>query len=87
MTKVTARALMNLLKAQGHCCALTGRPLDPSTCSMDHVVPYSVSRCHELENIQLLHKQVNGSKGSMTNEEFIQLCREVVRHVDAKCGE
>ncbi len=36
-----------------------------------------------MENVQVLQKQVNRAKGTLTNEEFIALCREVVTHADS----
>jgi hypothetical protein len=30
--------------------------------------------------VQVLHKDVNRAKSTMTNEEFVQLCREVVEY-------
>jgi len=35
---------------------------------------------HLVENTQVLHKDVNRAKTTMTNEEFIRLCREVVEY-------
>jgi hypothetical protein len=32
---------------------------------------------HVIENTQVLHKDVNRAKGSLTSDEFIGLCREV----------
>jgi hypothetical protein len=32
-----------------------------------------------IENTQVLHKDVNRAKGSMTSDEFLAMCREIVR--------
>lgn len=73
--------VLRLLEWQRYRCALTGRPLEPQTASLDHIVPVRCGGQHRIENVQVLHKQVNRAKGTLTNEEFIQLCREVVEHV------
>jgi CRISPR/Cas system Type II protein with McrA/HNH and RuvC-like nuclease domain len=48
---------------------------------LDHILPVSRGGKHSIENAQVLHKEVNRAKGTLTNEEFIQLCHEVVAHV------
>jgi 5-methylcytosine-specific restriction endonuclease McrA len=72
--------VLQLLEWQGYRCALTGRPLTPDTASLDHVVPVRNGGEHRIENVQVLHKDVNRAKSTMTNEEFVQLCREVVEY-------
>jgi len=72
--------VLQLLEWQGYRCALTGRPLTPDTASLDHFVPVRNGGEHRIENVQVLHKDVNRAKSTMTNEEFVQLCREVVEY-------
>ena len=79
MPKVTARQLLDLLQKQGFKCALTGRALTPDDCSLDHVVPRSKGGPHEIGNCQLVVAAANQAKGTMTHEEFVNLCRDVVR--------
>ena len=74
---VNAKNLLRLLKHQGHRCAPSGRELTPKTAALDHIVPITRGGRHRIENIQALHKQVNRAKGTMTNAEFIGLCRDV----------
>lgn len=78
---VTSANVLRLLDWQRYRCALTGRPLEPQTASLDHMVPVRCGGQHCIDNVQVLHRQVNRAKGTLTNEEFIQLCREVVEHV------
>jgi hypothetical protein len=78
---VTSTNVLRLLEWQQHRCALTGRPLTPETASLDHIVPVSCGGEHVLENTQVLHKDVNRAKTTMSNDEFIELCTEVVDHV------
>lgn len=79
---VTVQEVHDLLVRQDFRCALTGEPLDPSDASMDHILAVSRGGPHTIENAQILRKDVNRAKGTMTNEEFIVLCRAVVRHAD-----
>jgi len=79
IARVTTKGVMAMLERQGYCCALTGRRLEPETAALDHIVPLRCGGQHVLENTQVLHKDVNRAKGSMTTEEFLDLCREVVR--------
>jgi len=77
--KVTTNNVLRLLEFQKHRCALTGRKLEPETASLDHVVPVRSGGAHAIENTQVLHRDVNRAKSTMTNEEFIQLCCEVAK--------
>lgn len=73
--------VLRLLEWQEYRCALTGRPLTPETASLDHIVPVRDGGEHTIENVQILHKDVNRAKSTMTHQQFIQLCREVVDQV------
>lgn len=76
---VSTANVLALLDRQGYRCALTGRPLTPETAALDHVVPLRFGGEHLIENTQVLHKDVNRAKNSMTNEVFAAMCGEVVR--------
>ena len=78
--KVTAKNVLRLLDFQKRRCALTGRQLEPETASLDHIVPVRCGGAHAIENTQLLHKNVNRAKSTMTNDEFVQMCHEVALH-------
>ncbi len=82
--RVNTSNILRLLEHQRYCCALTGRQLTPETASLDHIVPVRCGGEHVIENTQVLHKNVNRAKTTMTREEFIQLCREVVAYVDSQ---
>ncbi len=82
MTRITHQTIRDLVDSQSRRCALTGRNLRPDTVALDHIIPVSRGGAHCIENAQLLHKEVNRAKGTLTNEEFIQLCRAVVSHMD-----
>lgn len=74
--------ILRLLGRQAYRCALTGRELNPDSTALDHIVPVSRGGRHVMGNVQALDKPVNRAKGTLTNDEFIQLCREVVAHAD-----
>lgn len=76
---VSLPGVLELLERQGYRCALTGRGLTPQSAALDHVVPIRHGGAHVIENVQVLDKDVNRAKGSLAREEFIALCREVVR--------
>lgn len=84
---VTTSNVLRLLEWQQYRCALTGRPLLPDTASLDHITPVRRGGEHRIENTQVLHKEVNRAKATMTNEEFIQVCREVVEHASRQHAE
>lgn len=73
-------ALLGLIESQGYRCALTGRQLKPETASLDHKVPLGRGGEHAIENIWIVHEDVNRAKGTMTAEEFVALCHEVVSY-------
>jgi 5-methylcytosine-specific restriction endonuclease McrA len=77
---VNVKSVLRLVEKQQFRCALTGRPLTPDQAALDHKVPVCRGGKHDIENAQVLHRDVNRAKGALTNEEFIQLCREVAEH-------
>ncbi len=74
---ITPRQIRELIDAQQYRCALTGEPLTPKTAVLDHIVPLSRGGEHSLENAQVVADWVNKAKGSMTQEEFIEMCLAV----------
>jgi len=82
--EVNREAVFSLLDRQGYRCALSGRELTPSTASLDHDVALSRGGEHRLANVQILHKDVNRAKATLTNDEFIAMCRDVCRVADGR---
>lgn len=80
------RDLLQMLQAQAYRCSLSGRVLTPANAALDHILPVSRGGHHVIENVQILDKQVNRAKATMTNEEFVAMCREVVAWADAHTG-
>ena len=64
-------------------CALTGRPIDfkkPHTYEYDHIIPTSRGGDNSLSNMQIVCPEVNRAKQNLTDDEFLDLCKEVVIH-------
>ncbi|HEX5470448.1 MAG TPA: hypothetical protein VFW73_01105 [Lacipirellulaceae bacterium] len=78
---VSTDNVLRLLEYQQYRCALTGRELMPETAALDHIIPIRCDGEHVIENTQVLHKEINRAKGSLTNEQFSRLCREVADHM------
>lgn len=64
-------------------CALTGLPIDitkPSTYNFDHIIPRTRGGDNSIDNLQICTKQANNAKGTMTPDEFINLCKLVLEN-------
>lgn len=70
--------LWKLAKKQRCKCALTGVMLTKDNISLDHIQAVSLGGNNNIENLRLVTKQVNIAKQSMTDQEFIQLCKSVI---------
>ena len=81
-TSVNLDNTLRLLEDQNFRCALSGTELTPDTTALDHILPVSRGGDHLITNAQALTKDINRAKGTMTNDEFIDMCRRVVRWQD-----
>lgn len=63
---------------QAGLCVLTGRALDVHTFEVDHILPASRGGSDDLINLRLLSPEANASKHGLTDEEFVELCADVV---------
>lgn len=64
-------------------CALTGEVIDiyePRTYAFDHKIPVSRGGNNTIDNLQILTKKANQAKHSLTDDEFIELCKKVLIH-------
>lgn len=77
VNSVTAGALLELLETQEYRCALSGVSLTPDNAVVDHTRPRKDGGKHEMANLQWLHSDVNRMKGTLTQSEFMALCRRV----------
>jgi len=75
--------VLQLLEWQDYRCALTGRRLTPETASLEHVVPVRDGGEHVMQNVQVLHKDINRAKATLAHRQFIDLCREVVEYAES----
>lgn len=73
----TATELKEILERQDYRCALSGVTLKPERAELDHKIAVSKGGCHKAENLQWLERNVNRAKGTMSNEDFIEMCRRV----------
>ena len=74
----TASELMEQLERQEYRCALSGIQLKPDrNAQLDHQVPVAEGGTHDINNLQWVDANVNRAKGTMTQDEFIQMCRRV----------
>jgi 5-methylcytosine-specific restriction endonuclease McrA len=69
--------LFGLLEDQDYRCALTGKVLSPDDVAVDHIIPISSGGDFSIKNSQLVSKSANRAKHTMSQEEFLELCRAV----------
>ncbi len=82
---IDVHQLDEIWRSQSGLCALTGRPLNftrfsgkkhiAGTASIDRI---DSSKGYSKDNVQWVHKNVNIAKRTLSNAEFIAVCREVV---------
>lgn len=80
--KVTAKSILEKLQITDKC-ELTGRIIDienTSSWHLDHIVPFSRGGSNTLDNCRIVCKEANVAKSDLLDEEFIQLCKDVLAH-------
>ena len=77
---VRMRELLKKLEQQGNRSALSGEPIDDKNSEIDHIIPVSRGGSSEIENLQWVTRKINRMKHTMTNEEFVEVCRSVIEH-------
>ena len=91
---ITQYDVILLYNAQNKLCALSGVPIEFSKCtrrkySTYHEQTASIDRIdsskgYTLDNIQLVHKDINQMKMDKSDDELINLCRKVVNTANKK---
>lgn len=76
---IAAEWITATLEAQRYECALSGRPIDVMTLEIDHIVPESKGGPGVLKNLRLVCREANMAKYTLSDDEFIALCRDVLR--------
>ena len=72
---------MEKLEASDFRCALTGWSLSPKQFELDHIVSMNEGGTDDVNNLQGVHPLVNRAKGTMGNQQFIDMCIAVAgRH-------
>ena len=83
---------LNELYLNNHCCALSGLDLTIELNKTVNQQNISIDRIdsnigYVKGNVQLVDKRINMMKGTLSNEEFIELCCKVAEHNGwSKCG-
>ena len=82
--EITIEQVALVYAQQNGCCALTGWPIGWSQTQWQHTA--SIDRIdnrygYVLANIQLVHKTVNMSRGTLALSQFIHICRAVANQV------
>lgn len=78
---VKPKDVLSLLHRQNFRCAYSGQPLTPENAAADHRDSISRGGSHGIENVAITTRQVNAAKGTMTVDEFVEMCRQVVAHM------
>ena len=75
---VTAAAVEQRWIELDYRCELTGVKMTPQTVSMDHLQPLCNGGDHIMSNLQFVTKEANRMKGTLSQHDFIAICRQVV---------
>ena len=78
--RASARELAALWRRQRGRCALTGRRLDRRA-HLDHIVPLASGGGDGIGNLRWLCNEANLAKRVLSDEQFFQLCVDVVQNV------
>ena len=78
--RANTKALSHLWKIQRGLCALTGNKLN-RTAQIDHILPKAKGGKDNIENIRWVCREVNYAKRDMIDEEFIDICKSVIRWI------
>lgn len=77
---ITIQDAYDKLEAQGFRCALSGIPLEWSEESGMSIDRIDSSAGYHLDNIQIVHKDVNLMKNHFSQEYFLDVCKRIVKY-------
>jgi 5-methylcytosine-specific restriction endonuclease McrA len=69
--------LWKIAKKQKCKCAITGLKLTPETVSVDHIISVSNGGKHTVDNLRLVHKDINHMKNHYDDKYFLEMCKLV----------
>lgn len=81
---ITIEDAYNKLEAQGFKCALSGIPLEWSEASGMSIDRINSKLEYTLDNIQLVHKDVNLMKNHFDQGYFIEVCKRIINNMENK---
>lgn len=76
--------LWKVAKKQKLKCVFTGQPLTVHNMSVDHIIPKSKGGPNIPSNIRLVLKPVNIAKSTMSDTEFLELCKSITNYANKK---
>lgn len=82
--RASALDLATLWKHQRGKCALTGRRLNRENAHLDHIIPKTRGGTDAKSNLRWVCDEVNMAKRNLTDEEWLLLCRDVMRWIGAR---
>lgn len=80
--KYTYKEVWAYLNAPNVECYLTGTPINMEVddYDLDHIIPVSRGGSNELSNLGVSIPVANKSKSNLTLEEYLELCKKVLKH-------
>jgi 5-methylcytosine-specific restriction endonuclease McrA len=74
------KEIARLWKRQRGVCPITGRRLNRENAQLDHITPLKLGGSSGIENLRWVHRDVNYAKRDLLDEQFFQLCSDVVKY-------
>lgn len=78
---VSPEHVLDLIEGQGFRCNLCGITVTPQDARLDHITPRVDGGADEIENLQWLCDQCNRAKGTLSQRQFILMCRRVANRL------
>lgn len=75
--------IAKLWKRQRGICPISGRRLSGESAQLDHIIPRKQGGDDSIGNLRWVHRDVNYAKRDLSDDVFLQLCLDVVKHSSA----